>query len=181
MCSHDLERALCRFWLRGTCAKGENCEFLHHLPKDIDVSGLNHAMGRVDINADPAERARSASPDEFPSLNHVANAGNGRGGFRYGRDNVPYHDPGRTRFAAAVKKPIPAAAPATPVVQSPKDPALMAARREAMGAAAEPLHHNTSIIAPKPSPRIKLRPPTLLPTLPTGDAVNQLYMNYRSR
>ena len=154
---------------------------MHHLPKDIDVSGINHAMGRVDMNADPAERARSASPDEFPSLNHVTNAGNGRGGFRYGRDSAAYHDPGRTRFAAAVKKPVPAAAPATPVVQSPKDPALLAARREAMGAAAEPLHHNTSIIAPKPSPRIKLRPPTLLPTLPTGDAVNQLYMNYRSR
>ena len=33
--SHDLERALCRFWLRGTCAKNEQCEFLHHLPKDL--------------------------------------------------------------------------------------------------------------------------------------------------
>jgi hypothetical protein len=24
--SHDLDRALCRFWLRGHCAKGPNCE-----------------------------------------------------------------------------------------------------------------------------------------------------------
>ncbi|KAH9933329.1 uncharacterized protein B0H18DRAFT_1208064 [Fomitopsis serialis] len=179
--SHDLERALCRFWLRGTCAKGENCEFLHHLPNEIDVSGLNHAMARTDINAEHPERARSASPDEFPTLNHVANPGNGRGGYRYGRDNSAYHDPGRTRFAAAVKKPVPPAAPVASVVQSPKDPALLAARREAMGAAAEPLHHNAAIIAPKPSPRIKLRPPTLLPTLPTGESVNELYMSYRSR
>ncbi|KAH9840126.1 uncharacterized protein C8Q71DRAFT_745921 [Rhodofomes roseus] len=179
--SHDLERALCRFWLRGTCAKGENCEFLHHLPNEVDVSGITHAMARTDINAEHPERARSASPDEFPSLNHVAGAGNGRGGYRYGRDNGVYHDPGRTRFATAVKKPAPPTVPVSPVLQSPKDPALLAARREAMGAAAEPLHHNTAIIAPKPSPRIKLRPPTLLPTLPTGESVNQLYMNYRSR
>lgn len=178
--SHDLERALCRFWLRGTCAKGENCEFLHHLPKDIDVSTLTHAMARTDINAAPLEHARSASPDEFPSLNYAADAGrNGRGGYRYGRDNG-YHDPGRTRFATAVKRPAPAPVPTSPQVQSPKDPALIMARREAMGVAAEPLHQ-TSVVAPKPSPRLKLRPPTLLPTLPTGESVSQLYMAYRSR
>jgi len=183
--SHDLERALCRFWLRGTCAKGDNCEFLHHLPKDIDVSGITHAMARTDFNAGPQEHARSASPDEFPTLNYAANNGdtvkNGRGGFRYGRDNGIYHDPGRTRFAAAVKRPAPVALPAPSQVASPKDPALIVARREAMGAAAEPLHHNTAIVAPKPSPRTKLRPPTLLPTLPTGESVNSLYMAYRSR
>ena len=26
--SHDLDRALCRFWLRGHCAKGPNCEYV---------------------------------------------------------------------------------------------------------------------------------------------------------
>ncbi|PCH44392.1 hypothetical protein WOLCODRAFT_26736 [Wolfiporia cocos MD-104 SS10] len=182
--SHDLERALCRFWLRGTCAKGENCEFLHHLPNDIDVAGLSHAMAHTDINAAPAERARSASPDEFPTLNHAAQSEvnrNGRGGYRYGRDNGAYHDPGRTRFATAVKRPPPVTATAAVQAQTVKDPALIIARREAMGAAAEPLNHNTSIVAPKPSPRIKLRPPMLLPTLPTGEAVNNLYMTYRSR
>lgn len=24
--SHDVDRALCRFWLRGQCAKGDQCE-----------------------------------------------------------------------------------------------------------------------------------------------------------
>lgn len=137
-------------------------------------------MARTDINAAPLEHARSASPDEFPSLNYAADAGrNGRGGYRYGRDNG-YHDPGRTRFATAVKRPAPAPVPTSPQVQSPKDPALIMARREAMGVAAEPLHQ-TSVVAPKPSPRLKLRPPTLLPTLPTGESVSQLYMAYRSR
>lgn len=32
---------------------------------------------------------------------------------------------------------------------------------------------------PRPSPRIKLRPPTLLPTLPTGAALNELYLDAR--
>ncbi|KAI0629184.1 hypothetical protein C8Q77DRAFT_1161369 [Trametes polyzona] len=173
--SHDLERALCRFWLRGTCAKGETCEFLHHLPQEIDVSGLNNAMSRMDIHNGQQESKAGAPLDEFPSLNHTAGRENGnrRGGHGFGRGDASF-DPSRTRFAAAVKRPAPQA-------QVPKDPATLAARREAMGTSAEPLNPNTAIVAPKPSPRIKLRPPSLLPTLPTGEAVNKLYMAYRQR
>ncbi|GBE86506.1 hypothetical protein SCP_0903850 [Sparassis crispa] len=183
--SHDLERALCRFWLRGTCAKGENCEFLHHLPKDIDVSGVTQAMSRAEINPGVSEPGRSASPDEFPTLNYASAPGNSgrnkRGAFGYGRDDGPYHDPSRTRFAAAVKRTTPIVPQMASPTQSSKDPALIVARREAMGPSGEPLHHNTAIVAPKPSPRVKLRPASLLPTLPTGESVNSLYMAYRSR
>ncbi|CDO77677.1 hypothetical protein BN946_scf184969.g28 [Trametes cinnabarina] len=174
--SHDLERALCRFWLRGTCAKGETCEFLHHLPQDIDVSGLNNAMSRMDVHNGQPEHNQGAALDEFPTLHHAVgkDSGNRRGGHGYGRGDGAF-DPSRTRFAAAVKRPAPNAQ------TQPKDPATLAARREAMGSSAEPLNPNTAIVAPKPSPRIKLRPPTLLPTLPTGEAVNKLYMAYRQR
>ena len=168
---------MCRFWLRGTCAKGETCEFLHHLPQDIDVSGLTNAMSRMDVHNGQQDHKQGGTLDEFPTLNHAVGRDNGnrRGGFGYGRGDGPY-DPSRTRFAAAVKKPAP-----NPQTQLPKDPATLAARREAMGPSAEPLNPNTAIVAPKPSPRIKLRSPTLLPTLPTGEAVNKLYMAYRQR
>ncbi|CAL1714930.1 unnamed protein product [Somion occarium] len=174
--SHDLERALCRFWLRGTCAKGETCEFLHRLPEGVDISSLNNAMGRVNINVNNHdESGNHLPPDEFPTLNQVTNqAKNGRSSQNYVRDET-FQDPSRTRFANAVKRP-PVQPPPQPAY--PKDPALIAARREAMGTAAE---LPTGIVAPKPSPRIKLRPPTLLPTLPTGEAVNSLYLTYRSR
>lgn len=36
-------------------------------------------------------------------------------------------------------------------------------------------------VAPRPSPRIRLRAPQLLPTLATGEGLNALYMAYRSR
>lgn len=94
----------------------------------------------------------------------------------FGRGDGGSYDPSRTRFAAAVKK-----LPTNPQMSVPKDPATLAARREAMGTSAEPLHPNTAIIAPKASSRIKLRASSLLPTLTTGDAVNKLYMAYRSR
>lgn len=177
--SHDLERALCRFWLRGTCAKQESCEFLHHLPKDVDVSGLTASMARVDMNNNENIRNDSPPPDEFPVLGfaHPEDDKARRGGY-YGRSDRSHHDPGRTRFATAVKK----AAPTSPAMAyQPRDQATLAARREAMGSAAESLHHRTAIVAPKPSPRLKLRPPTLLPTLPTGESVNRLYMAYRAR
>lgn len=183
--SHDLERALCRFWLRGTCAKGENCEFLHHLPKDIDVNNLPGAMGRMNLNGRENDN-RSPPPEEFPALNHTVNATpkNRRGGYNHPRDDLSAHG----RFAAAVKKPTPP--PATPPATSsttpsppagPNNQGTLVARREALGTSAEPLNPNTAIVAPRPSTRIKLRPPTLLPELPAGEAVNNLYAAYRNR
>jgi hypothetical protein len=65
--------------------------------------------------------------------------------------------------------------------QTKIDDSTLAARREAMGNSAESLHHRSAIIAPRSSPRLKLRPPSLLPTLSTGESINSLYMNYRAR
>ncbi|EIW79169.1 hypothetical protein CONPUDRAFT_107295 [Coniophora puteana RWD-64-598 SS2] len=175
--SHDLERALCRFWLRGTCAKHEACEFLHHLPQEMDPSGLSGVMGRMNVgNGNGSTIPTSASPpsEDFPALGFERNGSGtaGRGG--YGRNDNWHQDPGRTRFAAAVKRPAPAAPPAL-------NDRTLAARREVMGPAADNLHTRSAIVAPKPSPRVKLRVPTLLPTLKTGEAINSLYMTYRSR
>jgi len=169
MRSHDFERALCRFWLRGTCAKGEACEFLHALPTNIDVNGITSAMARTDLNNQVRHSQESSPPpDEFPTLDH-ANGSKNKKGAGYGPQG--HHDPGRTRFAAAVKKPVPAPR---------NEPAPNIARRDP-GLAGEPIHHRVSVVAPRPSPRLRLRPPTLLPTLPTGDSVNKMYMGYRSR
>lgn len=167
-----MERALCRFWLRGTCAKQESCEFLHHLPDHIDISGLTAAIGRADISSSPDVDSQQAT-DEFPQLNNEI-AHNRRGGASgYGRDKY-IRDPARTRFANAVKK------VATPV-PAPKPPIDHAARREALNALGDSVHLRPTVVAPRPSPRLKLRPPSLLPTLSTGESVNSLYMSYRSR
>ncbi|CAE6401530.1 unnamed protein product [Rhizoctonia solani] len=140
--SHDIERALCRFWLRGQCVKGDLCEFLHTLPQESDVSGIVGSMARVDLS--PADAPIEEPPvEDFPLL--------GRPGA------APKHDPGRSRFASAVKKGAPAPARTTSAT-------------------------NTKAAAvPRSSPRIRLRPPSLLPTLPTGEALNNMYMSYRQR
>ncbi|KAJ8522707.1 hypothetical protein ONZ45_g711 [Pleurotus djamor] len=106
----------------------------------------------------PLAAHSSVMLDEFPALNFENGGGKGRRG-------GPSFDPSRTRFSAAVKK------------QVTESPAAAAARREVMGSNGDNLH----LIAPRPSPRIKLHAPTLLPTLPTGESVNQLYLAYRSR
>ncbi|KIJ61995.1 hypothetical protein HYDPIDRAFT_115145 [Hydnomerulius pinastri MD-312] len=172
--SHDLERALCRFWLRGTCAKQDQCEFLHHLPNDVDVTTVTNALSRTNLNNNNNGNTSGTSsppPDEFPALGFEgAAAGRSRRGYG-GRDGNWQHDPGRTRFAAAVKRPAPVAPPA--------DRAM--ATSIAITNSADNLQIRTTIVAPKPSPRIKLRAPSLLPTLPTGESINSLYMSYRSR
>lgn len=174
--SHEIERALCRFWLRGACAKGEVCEFLHHIPADVDVAGLTAAMGRADLGESSA--AGVPSMDEFPALDYPSGDSRGRRGSYYGRNqraSAPY-DVGRGKFSPSVTKNV---LPPAPTV--PRDPVSLAARREVMGSAADSLHNRSAIVAPKPSPRLKLRPSTLLPLLPVGDTTNGLYVAYRSR
>ncbi|KAF9536457.1 hypothetical protein CPC08DRAFT_731595, partial [Agrocybe pediades] len=117
--SHYLERALCHFWLPGTCAKQENCEFLHHLPKDVDMASLNAvlACANVQPGTGPLAAFMGASPyndgmgmqqDEFPALRYDGANGSGVGGVGRGKKFAAYvNDPSRTRFEAAVKKPAP--------------------------------------------------------------------------
>ena len=174
MASHDLDRALCRFWLRGTCAKGETCEFLHHLPNEVDVQGLQTAMSNTNLNDSNGNQPTGEPQDEFPTLGHDSMRGSRRGysGHR------GYHDPGRTRFAAAVKKNV------SPFAGAPTPGSLaaqMAGRREAKAALGDSVFSRPTVVAPRPSPRIRLRAPLLLPTLTTGEAVNKLYMQYRQR
>ncbi|RDB15838.1 Zinc finger CCCH domain-containing protein 6 [Hypsizygus marmoreus] len=184
--SHDLERALCRFWLRGTCAKQENCEFLHHLPKDVDMTSLNVALTRANVQpgTGPLANVNNPPPDDFPALGFEngmnPNIPNNRGRRGGGYAERAYNDPGRTRFAAAVKKP---AVPIPPSTTTSTDPTNLARREAIMGpsAASDNLYHRSAIVAPRPSPRLKLHPPQLLPTLPTGDSLNSMYMAYRSR
>ena len=174
MSSHEIERALCRFWLRGTCAKGEVCEFLHHIPADVDVAGITAAMGRADLGENPAPGAPTL--DDFPALDYSSRDSRGRRGSYYGRNERATYDAGKGKFSQVANKTAP-----PPPSTVPRDPASQAARREAMGIAADSLHNRSAIVAPKPSPRLKLRPPTLLPSLPTGESANGLYVAYRSR
>ncbi|GJJ11201.1 hypothetical protein Clacol_005433 [Clathrus columnatus] len=162
--SHDLERAMCRFWLRGNCAKQENCEFLHHLPRDVDVSALTTAMSGSHFQSD--SRESTPPPDEFPTLGQH-DMGRGR------RGTYPQkgYDPGRTRFASAVKM----QPTSSQLGRRPEFQRMSNSNNS-------PLFANMNgIPVPRPSPRFKLRPPTLLPTLLTGDSVNKLYMSYRHR
>ncbi|QRW17012.1 Zf-CCCH domain protein [Rhizoctonia solani] len=146
----ECRRADCRFracslpfWLRSQCAKGEHCEFLHTLPQESDVSGIVNSMARTDLG--PVDAPVEEPPvEDFPLLGRSSSA-------------APKHDPGRSRFASAVKKGTPAPT------------------RTASGTNTKPA------AAPRSSPRIRLRPPSLLPTLPTGDMLNNMYMTYRQR
>lgn len=167
--SHDVDRALCRFWLRGQCAKGDQCEFIHALPS-VDPSMLNNAMSRIELSHDGTSRTRSR-PDEFPDLNMSSNQ---RG---------PVFDPSRNRFANAVKRQAPTsqtftqiggqrASPVVPPSHRPFSSGSGFRRRiDGPGPSGPPM--------PVPSPRIRLRPPTLIPTLPTGSDVNDMYMEAR--
>ncbi|WWC63844.1 uncharacterized protein I303_106449 [Kwoniella dejecticola CBS 10117] len=171
--SHDIDRALCRFWLRGHCAKGPNCEFLHQLPNNLDPDALSSAMSHVEISSDGYARGGSPAAytptEEFPDLM----AGRlGRGGGRF--------DPSRNRFANAVKRATPGLAPPTFQVSGMRQSPLLpnAQISPALPSASPSL--SLAVPLPKMSARIRLRPPSLLPTLKTGSATNDQYMSSRS-
>nr|XP_019010004.1 uncharacterized protein I206_05566 [Kwoniella pini CBS 10737]OCF48785.1 hypothetical protein I206_05566 [Kwoniella pini CBS 10737] len=170
--SHDIDRALCRFWLRGHCAKGPNCEFLHQLPNNLDPDALTSAMSHVEISSDGY--ARGASPslytptEEFPDL-LAGRLGRGAGRF----------DPSRNRFANAVKRATPGPAPTFQVSGMRQSP-LLSTAQISPALSSPSLAPATLVPLPKMSARIKLRPPTLLPTLKTGSQTNDQYMSSRS-
>jgi len=150
------------------------------------VNALNAIMTRNNVPPGTGPLAahtmnmNNTASEEFPVLTYDNNqAGRSR------KFIAPYNDPSRTRFAAALKKP--AQPPLAAVDETGNNNNFNAsihhpaARREVMGSAADHLHHQMTIVAPRPSPRIKLRLPTLLPTLPTGESLNSLYMAYRAR
>ncbi|CEQ41546.1 SPOSA6832_03296 [Sporobolomyces salmonicolor] len=157
--SHDVGKAVCKFWLRGHCLKGDGrCDFLHSIPPVM----------RADYEARTRQRQVSAEggpyvgPDEgpeldFPSLGDVPRSRRPVGG----SGRTIQLDPARTRFSGAVKY---GQKVQVPLPARPPPPA--APSRDAMP-------------QPKRSARIALRPPALLPTLPTGQALANLYIRYR--
>ena len=137
----------------------------------MDVSMLTAAMGRTDLqDSREASPVSTPPPEDFPTLGQQdADYGKGR---RNPYQPRVYHDPGRTRFAAAVKTQV------NPMLPSASQ---YGRRPEMQRGQLRSGQYNSSTPAPRPSPRIKLRPPTLLPTLMTGESVNKLYMSYRQR
>ncbi len=132
---------------------------------------LSSAMSRVELSSDGSSRPStppvySNNPvDEFPDL-LAARLGRPQGRF----------EPSRNRFANAVKRPIPGP------INMPINPS--GARSSPSTAPYSPssdLRGPSVAPVPRPSHRLKLRPPTLLPTLRTGSTANDQYLNIRSQ
>ncbi|KAJ3040560.1 hypothetical protein HDV00_010740 [Rhizophlyctis rosea] len=60
--SHDIERRVCKFWVRGYCAKGDECEFAH------DVTVPTTPLPPSSSSPPPTSNPTSASLTDFPSL-----------------------------------------------------------------------------------------------------------------
>ncbi|QRV88775.1 Zf-CCCH domain protein [Ceratobasidium sp. AG-Ba] len=158
---------VCRYYLAGECRRAD-CRFSHDVERALcrfwlrgqcmkgDQCEFLHTLPQEsDVNGLVDAMGRTELVDsvqpEEPPAEDFPLLG--RSG------PAPKHDPGRSRFAAAAKK---GAAAPSPV-------------RAASATA------STKPAAPRASPRLRLRPPSLLPTLPTGESLNAMYMSYRSR
>ncbi|BGP71649.1 hypothetical protein NBRC10513v2_005031 [Rhodotorula toruloides] len=156
--SHDVSKAVCKFWLRGHCLKGDGrCDFLHTIPPVMRADYEARSRLRQEAMLPPPEAEPDAGPElDFPTLGDAPRSRRPLGGS--GARSVQL-DPSRTRFAGAVKF--------GQKSQSPLPPR------------AAPLTAQDGLPAPRKSGRITLRPPALLPTLPTGSALAALYIRYR--
>ncbi|GAA5870766.1 hypothetical protein JCM8547_001703 [Rhodosporidiobolus lusitaniae] len=157
--SHDVGKAVCKFWLRGHCLKGDGrCDFLHTIPPIMRADFEARSRQRYDTLHPP-----EAGPDEGPELDFPTLGDAPRSRRPMGGSSAPSRgiqlDPARTRFAGAVK-------------YGQKVQAPMSTR-----SAATPSRDN--LPAARKSARITLRPPALLPTLPTGQSLAALYIRYR--
>lgn len=131
---------------------------------------------------DPKLPARN----DFPSLSHENLHGGGKKGFSpfNGNNNNINNghrgmDNNKARFGAPPPKrqqvPFSGAPPVSGLA------AQMAGRREAKAAVGDSVFSPPTVVAPRPSPRIRLRGSSLLQTFPSDESVNALYSTYRSR
>ncbi|TIC03634.1 DUF1771-domain-containing protein [Wallemia mellicola] len=149
--SHDIERALCRFWLRGNCIK-QNCDFLHQLPPKQEVESTLSNMFETNASIIAEEEKEKATKVQ----------------------SVEEAFPGlhKAHSATSQKQYTPRWSTAVKVNQPIQNKPTRANPVESLKKA--------STSKPRSSPRIRLRQPTLLPTLPTGSTLNSLYMSYRN-
>lgn len=88
-------------------------------------------------------------------------------------------DPTRSRFALAVKFGTPSNNSAAAAAAAARTPPIHQQSSQIQQAPAQVITRD-SLPPPRYSARLHLRPPALLPTLPTGKALSQLYKTYRT-
>ncbi|GAA6028586.1 hypothetical protein JCM8097_007295 [Rhodosporidiobolus ruineniae] len=159
--SHDVGKAVCKFWLRGHCLKGDGrCDFLHTIPPIMRADFEARSQQRQQMMHPPEAEPDTGPELDFPTLGDAPRSRRPMGGAGRGIQL----DPARTRFARAVKYgqkvqvPLPSRSATTPTGGPPT---------------------RDNLPAPRKSARINLRPPALLPTLPTGQSLAALYIRYR--
>lgn len=169
--SHDLNRAICRFWMKGQCLNGEGCSFLH------DMSIVDKLTNRLSSTSLPGSTTFTSSAEvetppneEFPELTMMAPTGpkaqriKGNGNMTPGSVNL--NDASRTRWAQALQKrantPLSTLAKNTPTGPKNSNGGSSGTRRSSAAASRIPLHA-----------------PLLLPTLSTGKDASQSYVAYR--
>ncbi|GAA5991131.1 hypothetical protein JCM11641_004041 [Rhodosporidiobolus odoratus] len=162
--SHDVGKAVCKFWLRGHCLKGDGrCDFLHTIPPIMRADFEARTQQRQAMMQPPPEAGPDEGPElDFPTLGDAPRSRRPLGG----TSRTVQLDPARTRFAGAVKFGQKTAVP-LPLRSG-------AGQSAGLGGAAR-----DSLPAPRKSARLNLRPPALLPTLPTGQSLAALYIRYR--
>ncbi|GAA6024596.1 hypothetical protein JCM10207_001016 [Rhodosporidiobolus poonsookiae] len=158
--SHDVGKAVCKFWLRGHCLKGDGrCDFLHTIPPIMRADFEARTRQRQDAMQGGPEVGPDEGPElDFPTLGDAPRSRRPMGG----SSRTVQLDPARTRFAGAVKY---GQKVQTPLAPRPAGPASSSTR--------------DGLPTPRKSGRINLRPPALLPTLPTGQSLAALYIRYR--
>lgn len=126
----------------------------------MDPNILANAVARIELQE--ANRSRPRTPvDDFPTLDMGL------------RQSMSSFDPSRNRFANAVKR--------LPNAQFGMRGGGNFGRppRQSYSPGPSGTRAPFPVPQPRPSPRIMLRPPTLLPTLPTGGSVNDMYLEAR--
>lgn len=165
--------------LRGHCLKGENrCDFAHEIPhvlnarlQMLDAQNEGRRSPSWESIAAAQEAAAAEDPEmaEFPSLGDSA----GRQRSPKGQNDY-FGDPSRSRWAGAVKN----GRPVDP--RAGRYDAARGTRSPFEGFVEPDADQEDGEVRPRQSQRVALRPAALLPTLPTGSSLAQLYANYRA-
>ncbi|KAI8644504.1 hypothetical protein BD408DRAFT_383708 [Parasitella parasitica] len=166
---HDLQEKICKFWLQGSCLKGDSCEFSHH----IDIQEVANKMTLPEPSKQ--KEPMNYNQGDYPALSSTRSK------------KTPAWNTSPSNVKEQEQDEFPTLASAAKIKKSPMIKGRVinfaeAAKKKKTAPSPKPASAKKSLLhRPHKYSHQKLTQPVHIPWLETGSSLNTIYMKEREQ